>query len=181
MEVHEHPIVEGSVGEIKAPIEHNDFRGVSKFIDRHRQYAIWESHCARLLQNANAETWIKLTGRQRFKYRHIHKWWYPSRLYSKFLQAYLFKAGFLDGAAGFHYAFYKAWYLQTVWGPPIVGQPTPPALARRPPRRWPPAEETAGPPQNFACPTTIRDRQNSPEYVLGRQWVGRGATPSSSN
>ncbi len=51
------------------------------------------------------------TDRQRFKYRHLAKWWYR---WFYFLFTYVAKRGFLDGAAGFHYAFFKLWYFQTI-------------------------------------------------------------------
>jgi len=43
MEIHEHPVVGGNVSEIRVPIEHNNFRGIEKFLDRHRDYALWEA------------------------------------------------------------------------------------------------------------------------------------------
>lgn len=111
MEIHEHPIIAGPVGEIKERIDHNDDRGIAKFIDRHRDYALWEARRTCLLNVANRDVWAKLTERQRFKYSHIDKWWYP---WFYFLYTYAMKAGFLDGRAGFIYAFYKAWYFLTI-------------------------------------------------------------------
>ena len=43
MEVHEHPVLPGSAGEIKAPIEHNDFRGLKHYIAKHNEYSSWEA------------------------------------------------------------------------------------------------------------------------------------------
>lgn len=111
MEIHEHPIIDGPVGEIAAPIDHNDDRGLPKFIDRHRDYALWEARRAGLLSAGGAPAQEKLTDRQRFKYRHLTKWWYP---WFYFLYTYIVRGGFRDGAAGFHYAFYKAWYFNTI-------------------------------------------------------------------
>lgn len=110
MEIHEHPIVDGRVGEIPAPIEHRDFKGLSHFLGKHRDYALWEARRYAALQ-ATSEAWGHLTPRQRFKYRHLARWWYPSFY---FLFTYVAKRGFLDGGAGFHYAFYKAWYFHTI-------------------------------------------------------------------
>jgi len=110
MEIHEHPIVEGPVGEITAPIDHRDYNGLGKFIGRHRDYATWEAQ--RFLRlHETPEAWGRFTPRQRFKYRHLSKWWYP---WFYFAFTYGVKLGFLDGAAGFHYAAYKAWYFQTI-------------------------------------------------------------------
>lgn len=110
MEIHEHPIIEGSVGEIKAPIDHRDFRGIEKFIERHRDYAIWE---AKRFLSVSAETAnsLPLTARQKFKYANCNKWWYP---WFYFFYTYGARGGFLDGSAGFYYAFYKAWYFCSI-------------------------------------------------------------------
>lgn len=109
MEVHEHPIIDGKVGEITAPIEHNDRSGLAVFIDRHRNYAMWESQ--RFLRLAEGGGQEKLTPRQRTKYANLTRWWFP---WAYFLYAYFARLGFLDGRAGFSYAFYKLWYFETV-------------------------------------------------------------------
>jgi len=110
MEIHEHPIVEGAVGEIAAPIDHRDYKGLGKFIEKHRDYALWEAHRYHALQR-NPAAWAAFTERQTFKYRHLATWWYPAFY---FLYTYVVKRGFLDGGAGFHHAFYKAWYFLTI-------------------------------------------------------------------
>ena len=110
MEIHEHPIIEGRVGEIRVPIDHRDYKGLGKFIEKHRDYALWEARRYKSLIR-DSENWEKLTRRQRFKYQNVRKWWYPCFY---FVFTYIVKRGFLDGAAGFHYAAYKAWYFQTI-------------------------------------------------------------------
>ena len=66
MEIHEHPILKGSVGEIAVPIDHRDYKGLSKFIDKHREYALWEARrYTKLLEDPPA--WKAFTPRQRFK------------------------------------------------------------------------------------------------------------------
>lgn len=111
MEVHEHPIIEGKVGEITAPIEHNDRSGLAVFIERHRNYAMWESQRLLRLEDGNGDPGQKLTRRQRMKYANLSRWWFP---WMYFLYAYFIRLGFLDGRAGFSYAFYKLWYFETV-------------------------------------------------------------------
>ncbi|MFO0991226.1 MAG: glycosyltransferase family 2 protein [Hyphomicrobiales bacterium] len=111
MEIHEHPIIDGTIGEIAAHIEHNDQRGIVKFIDRHRDYALWEANRTLLFRSKNTSEWKHLSRRQAFKYRHISKWWYP---WFYFIFTYVVRIGFLDGGAGFAYAFYKAWYFETI-------------------------------------------------------------------
>src|SRR5207245_285137 len=44
MEVHEHPNITGSIGEIASQIEHLDYRGLHEFIERHNEYSTWEAN-----------------------------------------------------------------------------------------------------------------------------------------
>jgi hypothetical protein len=106
-----HPIIVGSIGEITEPIDHNDFRGITKFINRHTDYAIWESKRLATIDANGEEARKYLTKRQIFKYRHLSKWWFP---WLYFLLTYFGKKGFLDGGSGFAYAFYKTWYFFTI-------------------------------------------------------------------
>lgn len=112
MEVHEHPIIDGEVSEIRSPIDHRDDRGLARLIDRHKNYALWEARRTLALRGGeNLTDWGHLTERQRAKYRNIDRWWFAP-VY--FAWAYLFKCGFLDGKAGISYAFFKMWYFWTV-------------------------------------------------------------------
>lgn len=110
MEIHEHPILKGTVGEIDAPIDHRDDRGLARFLDKHVDYARWEARRYTYLRGT-PQAARHFTFRQRFKYHHLAAWWYPAFY---FLFTYIAKRGFLDGAAGFHYAVYKAWYFHTI-------------------------------------------------------------------
>ncbi|WP_271078020.1 glycosyltransferase family 2 protein [Aurantiacibacter sp. MUD61] len=110
MEIHEHPIVEGEVGEITARIDHRDFKPLDTFIAKHLEYAKWEARRYALVEQ-DSELWERFTPRQQFKYRHLAKWWYPAFY---FLFTYVAKGGFLDGGTGFHYAAYKTWYFHTI-------------------------------------------------------------------
>lgn len=108
MEIHEHPVIDGAVGALKAHIEHRDDRGLAQFLIKHVNYARWE---ARRYIELNGALPDHMTARQRFKYRHIASWWYPAFY---FLYTYVLRWGILDGAAGFHYAAYKTWYFRTI-------------------------------------------------------------------
>ena len=111
MEVHEHPVLDGSTGEIIQRIDHRDFRPLDNFLLRHVDYAKWEASRHQALHAAGLEQAAHLTKRQRFKYRHLARWWYP---WFYFVFAYVARRGFLDGRSGFLYAFYKLWYFETV-------------------------------------------------------------------
>ena len=113
---YEHPIVEPSIGEIRSPIEHRDYSGLEKFLDRHRFYAAWEARRLLLLEQSElaqnaSECGRRFSDRQWFKYRHLGKWWYPLAYFG---YTYILKGGVFDAVFGFYYAFYKAWYFLTL-------------------------------------------------------------------
>ena len=111
MEVHEHPVIEGEIGEILSPIDHRDYRGLAKFIARHNDYAMWEARRTVQLRKASPDVWAQLTERQQKKYRNIDRWWFA---WAYFAWSFVVRRGFLDGPAGFSYAFYKLWYFWTI-------------------------------------------------------------------
>lgn len=111
MEVHEHPILNGSIGEIKTSIDHNDFRGVKHYIGKHNEYSSWEvARYFRLLDKQETE-WEGLTSRQKTKYRNLAKWWFAP---AYFAVTFFVKCGFLDGRAGFHFACMKFFYFYQI-------------------------------------------------------------------
>lgn len=109
MEVHEHPHLTGAVGEIATRIDHRDFQGLGKFIDRHLDYARWEA--ARFSQVTASEDFQNLTWRQKTKYKNLERRTFP---FLYFCFNYFLRLGILDGWAGFQYSFYKAWYFNTI-------------------------------------------------------------------
>lgn len=111
MEIHEHPVLTGTIGEIDGKIDHRDFRGIARFLERHVDYAKWEASRYRAMKGSNEATEESFTFRQKLKYGLVETPWF-ARIY--FLYTYLFKLGFLDGDAGYQYASYKKWYFQTV-------------------------------------------------------------------
>lgn len=111
MEVHEHPVLEGSIGEIKTPVEHNDFRGLKYYIAKHNEYSSWEAaRYIRLVKEKGIE-WEGLTIRQKKKYRNLSKWWFSP---AYFFVSYVLKRGFLDGSVGFHFSLFKAVYFYQI-------------------------------------------------------------------
>lgn len=107
MEVHEHPVLHGSIGEIHAPIEHNDFRGLKHYIAKHNEYSSWEAARYLRLVDEKGPEWEGLTERQKKKYRNLAKWWFAP---AYFMATYILKKGFVDGAAGLNFALLKAIY-----------------------------------------------------------------------
>lgn len=110
MEVHEHPVISGQTGLIAARIDHRDYKGLGHYLAKHVDYAMWESQRYRTVR-LDADQHARLTRRQRLKYKNISKWWYP---WAYLLLSLVAKGGFRDGSAGFHFAFYKAWYFHSI-------------------------------------------------------------------
>ena len=104
MEIHEHPIIKGSIGFIKSPIKHNDFNGLKHYINKHNAYSTWEAKRFLSLRKNSTE---QLTKRQKIKYKLITTGWLP---FIYFTYAYLLKRGFLDGKQGYFLSKYKSYY-----------------------------------------------------------------------
>lgn len=111
MEVHEHPVLAGAIGEITAVLTHRNECGLHHYITRHNDYSTWEANRFRWLRAANAEAWANLTSRQRFKYRNLDKWWLAALYYWTALIA---KGGFRDGITGLRFAAMKRRYFQEI-------------------------------------------------------------------
>ena len=128
MEVHEHPVLQGSIGELKSKIDHNDFKGLHSYIAKHNEYSSWEARRYIKLQIAGATmrasataTAVTETGTtpnvladsehftasQRRKYNNLTRWWLAP---AYFLYTFVYKLGFLDGRAGYTFARMKAIY-----------------------------------------------------------------------
>lgn len=110
MEIHEHPQIIGSVGQIESRLIHHDYKSLRHYVARHNEYSSWEAHRTRAIIN-DRDKWSALTGRQRLKYRMLGK---PGVPLAYFLYAYVLRAGFLDGRAGFHHALQKAQYFYLI-------------------------------------------------------------------
>lgn len=111
MEVHEHPVLTGTLGHLATKLEHYDYRDLHHYIAKHNEYSTWEANRYAWLKKNAAENWEQLTPRQRFKYKHLDKWWLG---YLYFAVAYVAKFGFLDGRIGWTFNRLKMRYFQDV-------------------------------------------------------------------
>ena len=66
MEIHEHPVINGSIGHFKSTIVHKDYKGLEHYIARHNAYSTWEAK--RYLQ-LKAQKDVRFTFRQTLKYK----------------------------------------------------------------------------------------------------------------
>lgn len=104
MEIHEHPIITGTIGAIGKPIMHNDYKGLEHYIARHNAYSSWEANRYKTLTRHDKN---ELTFRQKVKYSLISSGFLPI-IY--FTYSFIFKLGFLDGVAGYYLSKYKSNY-----------------------------------------------------------------------
>jgi len=111
MEVHEHPVLDGPIGNIAAVLTHRNECGLHHYLARHNDYSTWESNRFRWLSAADRAAWAKLNTRQRFKYRNLDKWWLAHFYY---WTAIIAKGGFRDGIAGWRFAAMKRRYFQEI-------------------------------------------------------------------
>ena len=107
MEVHEHPVLEGTIGRISAPIDHDDYKGLHSYIRKHNEYSSWEARRYIKLLEQGSEARTHFTRRQRFKYRMLRSWWLAP---AHFFSSWILKLGILDGRAGFAFAMLKVIY-----------------------------------------------------------------------
>jgi glycosyltransferase involved in cell wall biosynthesis len=117
MEVHERIIVDGAVGVISTPLIHEDFKGLTAYIDRHNQYSSWEAgvrfsnvkrrHYAG--KTITARFFGNAQERRRFLKRIAVRMPFESTLW--FLYHYVFRLGFLEGRRGLIAAQIRASYI----------------------------------------------------------------------
>lgn len=111
MEIHEHPLLEGKVGEIKSKIDHLDFRGVSNYVIKHDEYSSWEA--ARFLKaTGDINLVASWTRKQRLKYFLMKT---PLIGPAYFLGSFFLLGGFRDGSTGFAFAILKMSYFTQVY------------------------------------------------------------------
>ena len=108
MEIHEHPQNFNKIGEIKSPLKHLDYKGITSFISKHIKYAEWEAERFKLIDNA---TKANFTVRQKVKYNLIGSNIFPI---SYFIIDYILLLRILDGIIGLKYSFYKMVYFSII-------------------------------------------------------------------
>jgi glycosyltransferase involved in cell wall biosynthesis len=111
MEIHEHPILVGKIGNIKSKIDHKDFRSIEHYINKHNDYSTWEAY--RYIESMkNKEFKNTLTWKQRIKYK-LMKSVLIGPLY--FLGSYILMGGFRDGKRGLAFSIFKMSYFTEVY------------------------------------------------------------------
>lgn len=113
-EIHEHVEVDGSVGFLRTPLLHDDYRDLTAWLDRHNRYATWEAHLYRRLREEPIGVgpigFMRLDPFRRK--RVLRRLWVraPLRPLLRFLIWYVLRRGFLDGRPGFTFCVLMAHY-----------------------------------------------------------------------
>jgi len=113
--VHEHVVLKGRAGYLRARLEQHDYKGLERYIDRHNVYSSMEALEAwRIGRDGNAarigkRLFARGPERRRlmkeFAYRYL-----PCRALLRFVWMYFIRAGFLDGRIGFRYCALAGFY-----------------------------------------------------------------------
>lgn len=111
-DVNEHLLVDGLVGIIRSPIDHFDYKSLGHWLDRHNRYSAMEAKCS-ISGNVTGDTVPKFFGRPEQRRMWLRKVYsrLPFRSFLYFLYRYILRLGFLDGKAGFRFAFLHASFL----------------------------------------------------------------------
>jgi len=110
MEVHEHPVIGGTIGSIPARIDHHDFRGTSHWVAKHNEYSSWEA--ARFLRYAgDSSVRVAWTPQQKIKYALMRT---PFLGIAYFFGSFFLMGGWRDGYRGLSFAILKMSYFTQV-------------------------------------------------------------------
>jgi glycosyltransferase involved in cell wall biosynthesis len=109
--VNEHALVRGRTKQIRAAIEHHDFKSISHWIDKHNRYSSLEaiSSIEGNLTGGISPRFFGSPDERRMWLRRAF-WNAPFRHVGYFLYRFVALGGFLDGWPGFRYCFLHAAY-----------------------------------------------------------------------
>jgi glycosyltransferase involved in cell wall biosynthesis len=113
-ETNVHPIVDGTIGELKNHFVHYSFNGgLARWLAKHNYYSTREALEGVRIRTKGRPPWRELWNKDPMVRRRTMKNWsyfLVGRGLWRFLHQYVLKLGFLDGAAGFHYCMMIAMY-----------------------------------------------------------------------
>lgn len=113
-EIHEHIEVAGTMGFLRAPLLHDDDRGLTAWLARHNTYATWEAHVYRKFRGEplgfGPLSFLRMNAFRRK--RALRRVWVrlPGRPVLRFATWYVARRGFLDGRQGFIFCVLMAYY-----------------------------------------------------------------------
>lgn len=114
MEVHEHVLVEGSVGRCRACLDHHNVHSLACYIEKHNAYSNWEAelYCRKLGGRLSEPDSLRAAAfgnrAQRRRWLKQLTFRLPGTSVALFLYLYLFRGGFLDRVPGLIYCGLQA-------------------------------------------------------------------------
>lgn len=112
MEVHEHPVITGTIGSIRARIDHLDQRGIAHWVTKHNEYSSWEAKRF-LASKTNRQTNSRWTPQQKLKYALMQT---PLLGMAYFFGSFFGMGGWKDGSRGLAFALLKmSYFTQLGW------------------------------------------------------------------
>lgn len=113
-EIHEHFVVEGPTGFLRTPLLHDDYRGLTAWLERHNRYATWEAHLYRKFREEPVGVGpLGLLRLDPFRRKRVlRRIWVrlPFRPGIRFVVWYFLRRGFLDGRQGFVFCVLMTYY-----------------------------------------------------------------------
>jgi glycosyltransferase involved in cell wall biosynthesis len=114
VELHEHPLVHGSIGRLRSPMIHHDVEDLHHHFQRHNIYSDWEALLRTRYRHRSLDGEIRprLFGSAMERRRFLKRLFLglPGKSWIYFFYSYVLRGGFLDGRAGFIYNVLKAFY-----------------------------------------------------------------------
>lgn len=113
-EIHEHIVADGRAGFLRTALLHEDYRGLTDWLDRHNRYATWEANLYRRFRSEPIPVgpvgFLRLDPVRRK--RVLRRVWtrLPARPPLRFLVWYLLRGGIRDGRPGFVFCVLMSWY-----------------------------------------------------------------------
>ena len=114
-EVHEHMLVEGSVGYLEGHLEHEDRRGLEEYMAKHNRYSTLEAREIFALRRGSKRGGLvpSLSGHPMQRRRWLKEAVYarlPGKWLFRFFFMYVVRAGFLDGLNGLRFCLFMSAY-----------------------------------------------------------------------
>lgn len=107
IEIHEHVVVDGPTARLRAPVRHENWNSLHRYIEKHNEYSTWEARV--FLEGDDSELKPSLFGTQAQRRRWLKRTllMVPGSPILRFLYVYILKLGLLDGRPGLVYAAFK--------------------------------------------------------------------------
>lgn len=111
--VHEHMVVDGSLGYLNGHMEHYDRRGLEDYIGKHNRYSTLEAQALLAGQRDDKNLPARFFGGALERRRWIKTRLYPklpAKFIFRFFYSYVLKLGVLDGLVGLKFCIFLAFY-----------------------------------------------------------------------